>query len=183
MIWSTTPGAGLYFASSLRSFAHDGSSAGYGRYSSTSRAHWAGFGTPAAASAAWISARVAVFALTFLITAVAVEVAMPPAVADAGGAVATADASDVAGSGELVGRGAEVPVVSPAQATVVATANATPTRPRGFPAARMLMLMSRPYCRSKGRLAPFSTLRIPERISVLFALVLVVIVITVTRDP
>lgn len=65
MIRSSTSGAGLYFASSRRSLDHEGSSAGYGRYSSTSRAQRLAFEIPAASNACCISAMVAVFALTF----------------------------------------------------------------------------------------------------------------------
>src|SRR5688572_5674996 len=65
MIWSTTPGPGLYLASSRRSLANEGSSVGYGRYSSTSRAQRAAFEMPAVSNARWSSATLAVFALTF----------------------------------------------------------------------------------------------------------------------
>ena len=62
---STTPGPGLYFASSPRSLAKSVSSTGYGRYSSTSRAHCDAFGMPAASNAASSSFLVASFADTF----------------------------------------------------------------------------------------------------------------------
>lgn len=65
MIFSTTSGAGLYLARFWRSFVMFGSSVGYGRYSSTSRAQRAAFGTPFASSAAWISGMLAVFAFAF----------------------------------------------------------------------------------------------------------------------
>lgn len=50
MIASTTPGAGLYFASSPRSLANSVSSTEFGRYSSTSCAHCAAFASNPAAS-------------------------------------------------------------------------------------------------------------------------------------
>ena len=59
---STTPGAGLYFASSPRSLAKSVSSSGYGRYSSTSRAHFDALLMPASSNAAASSERLALLA-------------------------------------------------------------------------------------------------------------------------
>ena len=62
MILSTTPGAGLYFASSPRSLLKSVSFSGYGRYSSTSRPHFDALLIPASSNAAASSERVALLA-------------------------------------------------------------------------------------------------------------------------
>src|SRR4051812_10476191 len=95
MIFSTTSGAGLYFARFCRSLAIFGSSVGYGRYSSTSRAQRAAFGTPFASRAAWMSAMLAVFALT--LRAVAADAAADATGELAAAAAGEAEADDVMG--------------------------------------------------------------------------------------
>lgn len=66
--------------SSPRSLAKLGSSVGYGRYSSTSRAQRAASGMPAASNAAVSSATEAVLASTTELASVAVEAVSPAAV-------------------------------------------------------------------------------------------------------
>ena len=68
-------------ANSLRSLAKPGSLVGYGRYSVTSRAQRAAFGTPAARSACSTSAWLAVLAFTF--RTAAAEALVPLAAGDA----------------------------------------------------------------------------------------------------
>ena len=96
MIWSTTPGAGLYLASSPRNFAKLASVVAYGRYSSTSRAHRSGVEIPAAVNAAVSSAIDAVLAFTLVLGRV-VDGVPGAEVAGAG-----ADVADVAGVVEAV---------------------------------------------------------------------------------
>ena len=92
-IFSTTSGAGLYFASSPRSLAKVGSFVGYGRYSITSVTQRAAFGMPFAWNAASSCAWVAVLAFTFC--AVAAGVLAPVA----GAAMVGDDAAATVGGG------------------------------------------------------------------------------------
>ena len=66
MISSSTAESMLYLPSSWRSCAHVGS-AGYGRYSATSRAQRSALEMPAASKAAWSGSTVALLALTLVV--------------------------------------------------------------------------------------------------------------------
>ncbi len=168
MIWSTTPDAGLYFANSLRSFAHDGSSVGYGRYSSTSRAHWAGLGMPAAVRAACISTRVAVLALTFFTAVTALDVALGvAAVVDAGAddvAVPAGALTTVVGVVVAAGSG------SPEQAAVAAATIRRPARPTRRHIIRKVICAP---CRTRSALTMLTTLGALRGLVVLLVLIVI----------